>query len=144
MTTWPSAGLGSGWSVTYSKPRSAEVLTTAFMVVSIVVKRLLVVCCLACEPAQDVGWADLAALEQQPASGDGGAVVGAADRSGGDELIGHAQFVYAHGDQGVAGGVAAEHGDVAGEPGGGHAPGQCAEQSADVTRVDRTCRRISR
>jgi hypothetical protein len=27
--------LGSGWSVTYSKPRSAEFLTTAFMVVPV-------------------------------------------------------------------------------------------------------------
>src|SRR4029079_14788569 len=60
------------------------------------------------------------------------------------ELVAHAQFLYAHGHQGVARDVAAQDGDVTGEPSDSHAPGECTEQCADVARVDRARRRISR
>src|SRR6185312_6665080 len=65
------------------------------------------------------------------------------DGSGGDELVRHPQFAYAHGHQGVAGGVTAENGDVAGESSGCHAPDERAEESADVAWVGRARRRIS-
>src|SRR4029453_11431159 len=89
------------------------------------------------EAAEEGGGADLTALEQHAAAGDGRRVIGGADGSGGDELLADPQLGHPHGEQGGAGGGAPADDDVPGQSPAGQVAGEAADGSAHLGGGDR-------